>query len=90
MTGNSEEGLKSLKKTMAWRKSFGVNDSKDEDFPREIYQLGWLFSYGKDKEGRQVLHYRARIHKKSDLSQTLRQYFVHLVEKIDRQTSHQG
>lgn len=40
-----------LKDTMRWRKEIDINGLNYEDFPREFYECGCVFEYGKDKQG---------------------------------------
>lgn len=40
-----------LKDTMRWRKEINLNGLTYEDFPREFYECGCVFEYGKDKRG---------------------------------------
>lgn len=41
-----------LADTMRWRKELGLNDLTYEHFPREFYECGCVFEYGKDKQGK--------------------------------------
>lgn len=41
-----------LKDTMRWRKELDLNGLSYEDFPREFYECGCTFEYGKDKKGK--------------------------------------
>lgn len=43
-----------LKDTMRWRKSLDLNNLTYEDFPREFYECGCVFEYGRDKKGKQA------------------------------------
>lgn len=40
-----------LKDTMRWRKELDLNNTTYEDFPREFYECGCVFEYGRDKKG---------------------------------------
>lgn len=40
-----------VKDTLKWRKELDLNNLKYEDFPREFYECGCLFEYGRDKKG---------------------------------------
>jgi hypothetical protein len=88
---SEETALRALIKAMQWRKSYGVNDFNDQYFPEEIYKIGLLANFCKDKDDRQVLWQSGKyFHKSAELGQMLRQYTVYQFEKLDRQTSHQG
>ena len=82
--------IEALIKTMKWRKEFGILDRTDADFPQEVYQLLGLFMYGKDKEGRDLLMTVGKYHHKTDLSPVLKQYWVHVLEKIDSRNKNSG
>ena len=78
-----DASLQALIKAMKWRKEFGVLDRTDTDFPQEIYQTLEAFSYGKDREGRDLMMGIGKYHFKSELSPLFKQYWVHMLEKID-------
>lgn len=40
-----------VKDTMRWRKEINLNQLNYEDFPREFFQCGCVFEYGRDKKG---------------------------------------
>lgn len=81
---NVDEALKALDFAMKWRKSFGVRDIKETDFPREIYQAGGIIQYGHDIHGARILIIRANIHKRiKSWDEVLRKYLVFNVEKLD-------
>lgn len=40
-----------VKDTFRWRKDMGLNELTHEDFPREFYECGCMFEYGRDKKG---------------------------------------
>lgn len=93
LTNKSDEeaAFKQLKKAMAWRKSFGVYDRDADYFPKELYQIGGAFLYGRDKEGRQIMHIRGKNYLKTkELTTIGKQFIVHLIEQMDSATSHQG
>lgn len=41
-----------VKDTLRWRKEIELNSISYEDFPREFYECGCVFEYGKDKKGK--------------------------------------
>ena len=87
---NEDASLQALIKTMKWRKEFGVLDRTDADFPQEVYQTLGMFPYGKDKEGRDLLMGIPKYHHKTDFSPVLKQYWVHVLEKIDSKNKNGG
>lgn len=40
-----------VKDTLRWRKEINLNQLNYEDFPREFFQCGCVFEYGRDKKG---------------------------------------
>jgi len=90
-TRSEDAALKALIKAFQWRKSYGVNDFNDQYFPEEIYKIGLLGQFCKDKEGRQVVWNVGKVmHKSAELGLLLRQFTVYQFEKADRQTSNHG
>ena len=85
-----DASLQALIKAMKWRKEFCVLDRTDADFPQEAYQTLEVFAYGKDKEGRDLLMGIGKYHHKSDFSPILKQYWIHMLEKIDSKNKNGG
>jgi len=83
--GNEEMAFKNLCDAMKWRKSFGVNNRSDQYFPSDFYKTGGIFQYNCDKEGLMLLYFRICVHHKvNELSQYIKEFFVHNVNKIDQ------
>ena len=85
-----DASLQALIKAMKWRKEYGVLDRTDADFPQEVYQILGSFTYGKDKEGRDVTMAIGKYHHKTDLSPILKQFWVHMLEKVDSKHKNGG
>ena len=47
---------------MRWKKSFGVHDRKDTDFPLQFHQIAMVFPYNCDCEGRKVVYLRMKLY----------------------------
>lgn len=45
------QAFEMIKDTMRWRKEVNLNQLNYEDFPREFFQCGCVFEYGRDKKG---------------------------------------
>ena len=87
---NEESALKSLTEAMQWRKTFGVNTTTDDYFPTDFYKIGGIFEYQTDKEGLPLLYFRVCVHHKvAELSEMIKQFFVHQVNKIDSRSDGQ-
>lgn len=81
---NEEAALKSLTEALQWKKSYGVNTRTDQYFPEDFYKIGGIFQYETDKNGLPLLYVRVCVHHKvQELIELIRQFFVHLVNKID-------
>jgi len=86
-----DDALKSLINAMQWRKSFGVLELSDKDFPREIYQCGYINVYGNDLNGGSVIVMRGNINKKiKSWIPVMRKYFIYQVEKVDVNNNGKG
>ena len=83
--------LEALDKALKWRKSFGVMDINDTDFPQEVYKAAPVVFYGKDKNGSQVIVFRGKTVKKSSMIAELTQkFFVYHMEIVDRSNNGKG
>lgn len=81
---SSESALKALIIAMQWRKSFGVKNLNESDFPEEYYRSGSMVTYGRDRNNATILIVRANIHKKiNEWADTIKKFFVFQIERID-------
>ncbi|XP_054166034.1 motile sperm domain-containing protein 2-like [Oppia nitens] len=81
---NQELALKGLTAAMRWRKSFGVKEINENDFPEEYYRSGSIITYGRDKNDAKIIIVRANIHKKvNEWSDIMKKFFIYQIEKID-------
>ena len=88
---NSDKALEYLDKALKWRKSFGVLEINEKDFPREVFQTAPLILYGKDVNGSQLLILRAKVTRKIKVWVPMAQkYFINLVEKADSMDKGKG
>jgi hypothetical protein len=88
---NVDKSLESLVKAMKWRKTFGVLELKDSDFPREAYMSAGIIVYGKDLNGSELMIMRAKVARKiKSWVPTAQRFLVYLIEKIDATNTGKG
>ena len=91
MKGDVENAFVAVRDAMKWRKSYEVNTRTDLDFPLEFYKIGALFSYCEDREGRDVIYFRIKLHKTfPKFSEFLKAFIIHIINKIDAQNGEKG
>ncbi|RWS13518.1 Motile sperm domain-containing protein 2-like protein [Dinothrombium tinctorium] len=79
-----EKGLEQMKKAYRWRKEFNLNHFDQLTVPKEMYQLGALFTYPPDKNGDLLLYVRGKMHRKIELvADRIKHYFAYHVNKLD-------
>ncbi|RWS27732.1 motile sperm domain-containing protein 2-like protein [Leptotrombidium deliense] len=85
---NSEkQALDALVEAMKWRKSFGVNDIKETDFPQEFWEMGEAHIYERDKNGVLPCYIRVKYHKQfGEIMEISKKFVVFLIEEMDRET----
>jgi len=59
------EALKMMVSTMKWRKALEIKSFDESWFPQQFYQIGGVFTYGKDLNGAQMIILRVRVNKKN-------------------------
>ncbi|XP_054154525.1 motile sperm domain-containing protein 2-like [Oppia nitens] len=92
-TNNREdEALDRLVSTMKWRKQSGVNQLTARSFPAEMYRIGGLVRFCRDRNDRPVLWIQTFRHRPcSQWSALAKQFIVYQLELIDRESiSHSG
>jgi len=81
-----ELAFENLIEDLRWRKQYGVNDLKEDDFPQEFYKSESFFDYETDKLGHSVIYIRGRLHKKiSDWTPLFKKFFVYIVNKVENE-----
>ncbi|XP_015795828.1 motile sperm domain-containing protein 2 [Tetranychus urticae] len=84
--GNIESALPMLRESMRWRKSFGVNNLKETDFPKEYYLSGSFFTYLPDRKGNAMVYIRGKLHRKiAEWSEIHKKFFVFIINKLDKE-----
>ncbi|KAK6627612.1 hypothetical protein RUM44_010090 [Polyplax serrata] len=83
---NIDGALNMLWETCEWRKSFGANDINENNVNKNILELGSVFPYGKDKDGKTLLVFKSKKHFKSafDFADQKR-CLVYWMERLERQ-----
>ncbi|XP_054163365.1 motile sperm domain-containing protein 2-like [Oppia nitens] len=88
---NVDKALDGLDSAMKWRKSFGVLELSEKDFPREVFQSAPLFLYGKDLNGAQLMIMRGKVTRKiKSWIPMAQKFFIYLIEKADLADSGKG
>lgn len=89
--GDLQKAFAALIKALQWKKSFGVHDRTDQYFPKEIWELNAIEIYGKDKSGR-VIQWEAIRNQRTfkEINVLVRQFVVHTMERVDRQSGETG
>lgn len=75
-----------------WRHKLGMPRWKDEDFPREFYNLGGVFPYAPDLLGNTVIYVRAKLYDKklSCIQELFQHYIIHIANRVDNERDGRG
>lgn len=80
----NEKAFDHMKETFRWRRSYGINCYDPLEIPLEVYQMGPVFRFMDDPEGRSMLYVRCKMHRKiPEIEDRIRKSFINYVEKID-------
>ncbi|XP_015789618.1 motile sperm domain-containing protein 2-like [Tetranychus urticae] len=89
--GNEAEALQMLIKCLKWRKEIGLQSISDNHFPEEIYRIGGLFNYVKDKNGIPTVYIRLKLVKRlKEVSDLIKLFIIYNFYKIDKESHGQG
>ncbi|KAH8366240.1 hypothetical protein KR093_010870, partial [Drosophila rubida] len=80
-----EAAFNKLWETCVWRRSYGANDLHHSQLNQEYLNQGCVFVRGQDVDGKPLLIFRARLHKKSNNLDELIRIVVYWVERIQRE-----
>ncbi|XP_074605578.1 motile sperm domain-containing protein 2-like [Brevipalpus obovatus] len=84
-SGKIDDAAKMLVETLRWRKSYGVNHMKVEDFPAEIFRVAELFEFHPDKNGISTLYLRIDRHRPvSKWKEIIRRFIVFNIEQAEK------
>lgn len=89
---NIEDAGKMMIETSKWRHRHGMTRWKDEDFPKEFYNIGGVFPYAQDLLGNTVIYVRSKLYdKKLTCTQELFQrYLLHIANRVDEERDGRG
>ncbi|XP_053200653.1 motile sperm domain-containing protein 2-like [Panonychus citri] len=89
--GKVKDAIKMLSDCLRWRKSFGVNTMKSSDFPKEIFRVGELHEFYKDKNNITTLYLRIERHRAlSGWMPMIKRYIVFMIERAEKQAARNG
>ena len=75
-----------------WRHKLGMPRWKDEDFPREFYNLGGVFPYASDLLGNTTIYVRAKLYDKklTCIQELFQHYIIHIANRVDNERDGRG
>lgn len=75
-----------------WRHKLGIPRWKDQDFPREFYNIGGVFPYASDLLGNTVIYVRAKLYDKklSCIKELFQHYIIHIANRVDEERDGRG
>ncbi|EEB18863.1 major sperm protein, putative [Pediculus humanus corporis] len=84
--GNLDGALNMLWDACEWRKKFGTNDISEKNVNKEILELGSVFPFGKDKDGKTLLVFKSKHHYKGAFDfEDHKKCLVYWMERLERQ-----
>lgn len=89
---NVEDAAKMIIGCARWRHKLGMPRWKDEDFPKEFYNLGGVFPYAPDLLGNTTIYVRAKLYDKklSCIQELFRHYIIHIANRVDNERDGRG
>lgn len=89
---NVEEAAKMMIGCARWRHKLGMPRWKDEDFPKEFYNLGGVFPYAEDLLGNTVIYVRAKLYDKklTCIQELFQHYIIHIANRVDNERDGRG
>jgi hypothetical protein len=90
--GDINEAAKMMIACGKWRHKLGMPRWKDEDFPKEFYNLGGVFPYAPDLLGNTVIYCRAKLYDKklSCIQDLFQRYLIHIANRVDNERDGRG
>lgn len=87
-----DEAAKMMISCGRWRHKLGMPRWKDEDFPKEFYNLGGVFPYAPDLLGNTVIYIRAKLYDKklSCIQELFQRYMIHIANRVDNERDGRG
>lgn len=89
---NIEDAAQMIINCAKWRHRLGMPRWKDEDFPREFYNLGGVFPYAQDLLGNTVIYVRAKLYDKklNCIQDVFQRYMIHIANRVDEERDGRG
>lgn len=89
---NVEDAAQMMINCAKWRHRLGMPRWKDEDFPKEFYNLGGVFPYAPDLLGNTVIYVRAKLYDKklSCIQELFQHYIIHIANRVDNERDGRG
>lgn len=89
---NIEDAGQMMISCARWRHKLGMPRWKDEDFPKEFYNLGGVFPYAPDLLGNTVIYVRAKLYDKklSCIQELFQHYIIHIANRVDEERDGRG
>lgn len=80
-----EKALDHMRECYKMRKSYGMAEMSQEDFPEELYSSGAVFPYLCDKENNVVIHIRPKLcaRLKKEYADKLEKYCMYVANQVD-------
>lgn len=80
-----------LKKAMRFNNESLINSIRREDFPAEIYQVGGMFDYERDRKGNVMLYIRVSHHRKvPEIQSVLHAFIYYNIQRCDSLANGKG
>lgn len=89
---NVEDAAQMIINCAKWRNKLGMPRWKDEDFPKEFYNIGGVFPYAPDLLGNTVIYVRAKLYDKklSCIQDLFQRYIIHIANRVDDERDGRG
>lgn len=86
-SGDVKSSRDKLLTSMKFQKELGLRDMSDEYFPRELWELGSMRLYGKDKDGRPVGYLRLKfLRKEKMIREMIKRFIGYLFIRLERES----
>ena len=89
--GREDVTVKQILSSLRWKKSMKLRDVRDNYFPIDMWFIGGVFIYERDREGRLTFHIRLKTAVTiRELMPTIKQFLAYLSWKIDSAAGEDG
>jgi len=80
-----EEAVASVLKSFKWRKKFGVDKLEEQSLNRDLLNQGFLFSHGRDKDGKKLMVFSLRNRTKGEQAEDAKKILIYWFERLERE-----